>query len=241
MPSAVSPTRASRSGMLSGSTPFSSSRVAASILARAEAVDLDHAPAAQGLAEVLVGREDAHLIEAVAEARGGGREGVVRLPAIHRPDGDADRADGLLDRTELGQELRRDALVGLVAGEEIVPERPDGVVEGDADVRHRLVPVVQQRDHRGRDADGRLGLPALGGRVAGPPREVRPEELERAVDDVEPQRRYLLSARNALGKIAQWPFTWTSPSTTMPSLSPGLTKRPQYTTTFALSLSAMSL
>ena len=49
-----------------------------------------------------------------------------------------ERAHRLLHGVELREQLRRHALLGLVPGEEVVPERADRVVERDGDVGHRL-------------------------------------------------------------------------------------------------------
>ena len=138
-------------------------------LAAPDPVHLHHPAAGEALAEVLVRREDAHLLDLVAEAGGGRGERVVGLELPHRPDHDPERAHRLLGGVELGEQLGRHALLGLVAGEEVVAERADGVVEGDGDVRDRLARVAEQRRQARRQPDDGLGLDsgqATGGRGA---------------------------------------------------------------------------
>ena len=72
--------------MLSGPTPRRARRASSSISAAPHAVDLHHPATGEALAEVLVGGEDAHLLDLVAEARGGRGERVVRLELAHGPD-----------------------------------------------------------------------------------------------------------------------------------------------------------
>ena len=104
MPSAVSPTRASQSGMLVGQdAPLLQKRVLVDDPAT-HAVDLHDALPANGLSEILVGREDPHLLDVDRKRRGRRRERIVGLVAIHRPDDDPESARGVLrrGRTERG-------------------------------------------------------------------------------------------------------------------------------------------
>ena len=126
--------------MLSGPTPRRARRASSSISRpRMRSTCTTRRPE-RHWPEVLVGREDAHLLDLVAEAGGGRGERVVGLELAHRPDGHPQRTDGLLGGVELREELGRHALLGLVAGEEVVAEGADGVVEGDRDVGDRLAP-----------------------------------------------------------------------------------------------------
>ena len=72
---------------------------------------------------------------------------------------DAHRRQRLLERMELRQQRRVDAGAGLVAGPEVVAERLDDVVGGDADVRGA---VAEQVEHRAEDAPDRGDLAAVG-------------------------------------------------------------------------------
>ena len=114
-----------------------------------------------------------------------GRERVVGFEVLHRPDPHAERAHGVLDVVELRDEIRVDALAGLVPVEERVAERSERVVEGDGDVGRRLVGIVEQREELRDDADRGLQRLPRRGRVVRTLGEVRAEELEGAVDDVE--------------------------------------------------------
>ena len=122
----------------------------------AHAVDLDDPCALHALAEVLVGREDPHLLDLRREARRRGGEGVIGLPAVHRPHDDAERPHRDLGEVELRTDRGRHAFVRLVAVEQLVPERDDRVVEGDREVRDRLVRIVEERQHRRDEAGRRL-------------------------------------------------------------------------------------
>ena len=90
------------------------------------------------LAEVLVGREDADLLDLVAPA-GGARSRARRRPrsgpsTTRRSRARAPRPRGV----ELREQLGGHALVGLVAVVPVVANRADRVVERDRDVRDRL-------------------------------------------------------------------------------------------------------
>jgi len=114
-------------------------------------------------------------------ARGGG-DRVIGLVGHHRPDGDAQRAQRTLRVIELGEELRRHAGIGLVAGIEVVAPRGDDVVGGGRDVGH--VRLAQERQHRIQQAVHRIHRPAVG-RRAWWAREVGTEQLEGRIHEVQ--------------------------------------------------------
>ena len=100
------------------------------------------------------------LVVRRGDARGRG-ERVVGLELDHRPHGDAHRGERLLERLELRQQRRVDALPGLVARPQVVAERLDHVVGGDADVRRARLEHLQDRvQHAGRGAERRSVAPA---------------------------------------------------------------------------------
>ena len=72
----------------------------------------------------------------------------------------------------------------LVAGPQVVAERLDDVVGGDADVGGA---VLEQLEHRAGDPAGRRHLPAVVGEV-GRQGEVVAEQLVGAVDEVDVHR-----------------------------------------------------
>ena len=129
---------------------------------------------------------------AEAAARRGQR--VVGLELHHRPDDHAQRRDGVLGERELGQQLRVDALAGLVAGEELVAERLDDVVEGARHVRH--AGRREQQPEAAQQADGRADLAAVG-RLARRRAEVAAKQLVGPVDEVDLHRA---SGRGATGR-----------------------------------------
>ena len=83
----------------------------------------------------------------VAGDPGRGREAVVGLLVDHRPDRHAEGAQAVLQERELGQELRRHPLARLVPRVQVVAERLDHVVGGDAQVRRTLLQHHQHRAH----------------------------------------------------------------------------------------------
>ena len=109
------------------------------------------------------------------------RERVVALELDHRPHDDPERAARVLGRPELREQLRVDAVAGLVAGVEIVAERLDHVIERDRDVRD--AGLAEQREHRAQQAAHGADLEAVGGR-ARRAAVVRAKQLERSVDEV---------------------------------------------------------
>ena len=143
----------------------------------------------QALSEVLVGREDADLRNLRTELRGTGGERVVGLEFAHRPHRHPQGSHRFFRRVELGEQLRRDAFLGLVSVEEIVAEAADGIVEGDRDVAHGLAFVVEEREHRRGERDGRFLVAAVRSAMRRPLREVGAEELVGAVHQVQPHGR----------------------------------------------------
>ena len=136
-------------------------------------------PVGDTLTEILVGGGDHHSVEAVAQDRGGGGDGVVGLVLEHPPHVDAHRLQGALGKRKLLQQLSFDPGFGFVPVEEVVPEGTDDGVCRHADVRHLV--IAQQRKHRLHEADRRahfapLAIEALRGA------EVRAEQLIRAID-----------------------------------------------------------
>ena len=97
--------------MSAGATPnFARTPLCVANLA-APAIDLHDAVADDALREILVGRPDAHLLDARV-ARGEMRrrgERVVGLELDHRPGRDAHRHQRLLERMELRPQRRLDA------------------------------------------------------------------------------------------------------------------------------------
>ena len=104
----------------------------------------------------------------------------------------------------MGEELRRDPFLGLVAVEEVVAEAADGIVEGDGDVCHRLALVVHQREHREGERERRLLVAAVRRAVRRPLGEVRAKELVGAVDQVQAHRPTI----GHLSTLLEWPRAW---------------------------------
>ncbi len=116
------------------------------------------------------------------EAGRGGRQGVVGLELDHGPDDHPEGLEGLLQQGELGQELRRHAGLGLVAGVALVAPGADDMVGGAAEVRDAV--LAQQRQDRSRRRPGWRPRASLGARM-GRPAEVRPEQLVGGVEEVD--------------------------------------------------------
>ena len=135
------------------------------------------------LGEVLVGRADPHALDARVgrRERGGRGEPVVGLVLDERPHREAGRGERLLERVELRAQRGVDARAGLVARVEIVAERLDHVVAGDADVGRAL---LEQPDQRREHAAHGAHLLAVRARVRRHREEV-PEQLVGAVDQVD--------------------------------------------------------
>ena len=104
-------------------------------------VHLHHALSNDALRKILVGRPDAHFLH--ARIRGGqmrgGRKTVIRLQLRHRPRRHAHGDQRFFKRVKLRKQRRIDPFTGLVARPQIVAERLDDVVSGDADVRGAAV------------------------------------------------------------------------------------------------------
>ena len=114
------------------------------------AVPLDDARADHALAHVLVDRADPHLLDALVRrrVRGRRRDRIIGLELDHRPDLQAERRRRTLGERELRDQPFVEALAGLVAGEQVVAERFDHVVERDAAVRD----LARAQQHRERAA-----------------------------------------------------------------------------------------
>ena len=107
-------------------------------------------------------------------------EGVVGLELDHGPHHDPERDQGLLERPGLRPQIRVDAVPGLVARPQVVAERLDHMVGGDAHVRRALAQELQHGADHPPDG-GNL----LAGRIAvrRRPEEVA-EQLVGPVDEV---------------------------------------------------------
>ena len=131
-------------------------------------------------------------------------ERVVGLVLDHRPGRDAHGHQRVLERLELGEELRRHARAGLVAGPEVVAEALDDVVGGDAEVGGALVERGEDRAEHATRGAVRAGIgPArsAGGtarrcrRRDGPSRRQRRSGLGPARGCLEPARAPGLRSR----------------------------------------------
>ncbi len=156
------------------------------------------------MCEVFVGRADDDLREGgvVRELRGGARQRVIGLELDHRPYRDPQRGGDALGDGELRPQQRVHPLAGLVAGEEVVAERLDHMVECDPHVGDVVLPKQpRQGAHQGtRRAD--LAPVAVEGRGRA---VVHAEELVGPVD----QMRFHSSSSRSKG--------WSS-STGMPTM-----------------------
>ncbi len=137
-PSAESPTSASQSGTLAGRMPRDAKELVLVDDAATQAIDEHDALSDDRLAQVLVGREHAHLLDLVAPACCAGRERVVGFVAVHPPDDHPEGARCVFREVELIEQLRGYPLVRLVALVPVVANGPDRVVERDCDVRDGL-------------------------------------------------------------------------------------------------------
>ena len=181
-PSALSPTRASQSGIDSaGDAELRDHSVGVDQLVLT-AVQLDDL-AADALPEVLVGRADDHLLDPWVGRGDHGCAGqaVVRLDVHHRPDRDAECPQRVLQPVELRQQQRVHASARLVRRPHVVAERLDDVVGRDPDMGRA---VLQHREHRLDDAAGRADLDAVAVQMSGPRRVVLPEDLVGPVDEM---------------------------------------------------------
>ena len=123
--------------------------------ALADHVDLHHVVGLQALPEVLVRREDPHLVDLPGIPRGSRGERIVGFEFAHRPHHRADRARGLFRGVELRAQVRWHPLVGLVVREEVVAERTDELLH--------LVDAAGNLLHR-RIVDPAIGIDYLGDR-----------------------------------------------------------------------------
>src|SRR5438093_12310351 len=147
----------------------------------AAAVALDHPLPGDALGEILVRRADHDLVDGVAEPRHRGGQRVVRLELDHRPDHDADRLERALGQWKLGEQVLRNALLGLVAWPEVVAEAADHVVGGHGEVGD--VGLAQERERRSDQApDGSDFTPVGAARWIHA--VVGPEELVSAVEEM---------------------------------------------------------
>ncbi len=158
------------------------------------AIDLHDPIVAHALGEVLVRRPDPDLVDAhvlLGEMRGG-RERVVGFELDHRPHHHAHRDERFFQRMELREQRRLDAGAGLVARPQPVAKGLDDVVGGHADVRGALLDHLQHRLQHPHDrAVGAIRLGEATQAV-----EV-PEELVRAVDEVDDHRPVTRTPRRA--------------------------------------------
>jgi len=86
---------------------------------------------------VAGGGQDAGNLGLGGGAMRGGRDRVIGLELDHRPHPQAERGGRALGELELREQIRGDALAGLVVSEQVVAERLDHVVVRDAGVRDR--------------------------------------------------------------------------------------------------------
>src|SRR5262249_2656668 len=136
------------------------------------------------IAQVLVRTKDSDLIHRGAPSRRGSGNGVVRLPLLHRPHHHSQDAHRPLRRVELREQCLWNALVRLVALEQLVAKRADRIVEGHRHVGESFRRVLEQRQHRGGDPHGRLDRLTGGRGALRLVREVGAKKLVRAVDQV---------------------------------------------------------
>ena len=90
----------------------------------------------------------------------------------------------MLGRSELREQILGHTFLGLVAVEHHVAKRANRVVERDGQVRHGFVRIVEQRQQRSDHAEHGFARATESIAVIRSLGVVRPEELERAVDQV---------------------------------------------------------
>ena len=138
-------------------------------------------------AEILVRRPDADLLDARVRRRERARRRRAHRRPRARPSATPrrpsrralPRADGTAPSS-----ARLDALAGLVARPQVVAERLDDVIGGDADVRGALLDHLQ---HRVQHADHRAERPVLA-LVEAPQAVEVTEQLVRPVDEMDDHR-----------------------------------------------------
>ncbi len=139
------------------------------------------------LHQVLVRADDGDLGASVAGLGRIGGDQVVGLETLHLDAGQAPGAHSVADEAELrDQVVRRLGAVGLVAVEHLVAERVRGGVENDGEMRRPL--GAEARDHlvqHAAEAGDRADRQAIGGAGQRRQRVVGPEDIGRAVDQIE--------------------------------------------------------
>ena len=95
----------------------------------------------------------------VARQPRGRRQRVVGLEVDHGPDRDTERPEPVFQQRELVQQLGVHARARLVPDPEVVAERLDDVIGGDAQMRG---PLLQHPHHRPEDTAHRGDLHAVG-------------------------------------------------------------------------------
>ena len=138
------------------------------------------------LRQVLVGRADEHPLDPRVGPgdRGRGGHRVVGFELEHRPDGHAERDEGVLEDRELHQQLGGHARTRLVARPQLVAERLDDLVGGHTDVGG---PLLEHHEQRAHDAAHRGDLDAVVVEVRGHG-EVVAEQLVCPVDEMDLHR-----------------------------------------------------
>ena len=151
---------------------------------------------ANALRQVLVGRPDADVLDRCVFGSDACRRGecIVSLELDHRPGDHAHRDQRLLERMELRPQRRLDALPGLVARPELVAERLDHVVGGNADVGRAL---LDHLEHRLQHTDHRAERPVAALSEAAQAVEMA-EQLVGAVDQMDDHRHHCLQTVVAL-------------------------------------------
>ena len=153
----------------------------------AAAIHLHDAIADDALREVLVGRPDAHLLDALVRRRKmrGRRQRVIRLQLDHRPCRHSHRRQKLFEGVKLRPQRRIDSFAGLIAGPKLVAERLDDVVGGHSDVRRSFIQHLHDGAEHSRHRPERLI-----GQLAAAKTVEMAKELVRAVDEVNDHMAY---------------------------------------------------
>ena len=157
------------------------------------AIELDDAGADDTLAEIFVGRADEDLGDACVLRCFGGScgEGVIGFEFDHGPDFDAHGFESFFKDGKLGEQLRRHAFAGFVAGIEIVAEGFDDVIGGDAEVG---CAGFDHRENRRKDTADGADFPAVCV-FRGRDGEEVAEEFVGAVDEVRNAESTILRGR----------------------------------------------
>ena len=142
------------------------------------------------LVGVAVAGDDDDLVALVPRTRGQGGDHVVGLVAGHVDDRDAQGLDDLADQAHLlAQDVGRLGSARLVVGEDLVPERRLGPVEGGG---NGVGPVVlQQVDEHRREPEHGVGDLSRRGRHVGGQREEGTIRERVPVDEQQPHGRML--------------------------------------------------